>query len=122
MEVSMRYAVLALTVVTCLALPAAAQPDGFADFWKEFRAAAAKKDRAKIESLTKYPSEELGQKFDAIWKQNFPSAMLVCLAKAKPQRDDSAKTPNYVTFCKETIYGFEQTPQGWRFAWTHPND
>jgi hypothetical protein len=122
MEVSMRRVVLALSVVTCLALPATAQPDGFADFWTQFRAAAAKKDRAKIEALTKYPSEELGKDFAAIWKQNFPPAMLACLAKAKPERDDSAKPPNYVTFCKETIYGFDKTPQGWRFAWTHPND
>ena len=114
-------------LVTCLAFPvwtgtASAQGDGFAAFWKEFSAAAAKKDKAKIGTLTRYPSEELGKDFDTIWKQNFSAAMLACLAKAKPKRDDSAKTPNYVTFCKETIYGFDKTPQGWRFAWTHPND
>ena len=52
----------------------------------------------------------------------FPTRMLACLAKAKPERDDSAKPPNYVAFCRHTIYGFLNTPQGWRFAWTHPND
>jgi hypothetical protein len=106
----------------CLAFPASAQSDGFAAFWKEFSAAAAKKDKQKIGALTQYPSEELGKDFNAIWKDNFSSAMLRCLARAKPERDDSAKPPNYVTFCKETIYGFVQTAQGWRFAWTHPND
>jgi hypothetical protein len=55
-----------------------------------------------------------------IWKDMFPPRMLACLAKAKPERDDKAK--NYVAFCKDSIYGFERTPQGWRFAWTHPND
>ena len=109
----------AALLVAFLAFPAGAQPDGFAAFWKEFSAAAAKKDKDKIRALTQYPSMELEEKdFDIIWKDMFPRAMLACLAKAKPQRDQAY----YVTFCKDTIYGFERTPQGWRFAWTHPND
>jgi len=105
-----------------LASPASAQGDGFAAFWKEFAAAAAKKDKAKIETLTDYPGEELGKDFNTIWKNNFSPRMLACLAKAKPELDDNAKPPNYVTFCRSTIYGFKETPKGWRFAWTHPDD
>jgi hypothetical protein len=119
-EKSMRRAALALMLVL-LAPLAGAQGDGFAAFWKEFSAAAAKKDKDKIRALTQYPSKELEEKdFDVIWKGMFPRAMLACLAKAKPERDD--KFGNYVAFCKETIYGFERTPQGWRFVGTHPND
>jgi len=117
----MRRAALALTMLVWLSPLAAAQGDGFAAFWKEFSAGAAKKDKDKIRALTQYPSKELEEKnFDVIWKDMFPRAMLACLAKATPQRDDKAR--NYVAFCKDTIYGFERTPQGWRFAWTHPND
>jgi hypothetical protein len=118
----MQRAATALFVLACLAVTAAAAPaDGFADFWREFSAAAAKKDKEKIRALTLYPSKELEEKnFDIIWKDMFPRAILACLAKAKPQRDE--KTSQYVAFCKDTIYGFERTPQGWRFAWTHPND
>ncbi len=119
----MRRAVLALTMLVLFALPAAGQGDGFAAFWKEFSAAAAKRDKEKIRALTQYPSAEIEEKnFDTIWKDMFPTRMLACLAKAKPERDDSAKPPNYVAFCRDTIYGFQNTPQGWRFAWTHPND
>lgn len=63
----MRRAGFALTMLVLLTPLAAAQGDGFAAFWKEFSAAAAKKD-------------------------------------------------------KDKLYGFERTPQGWRFAYTHPND
>jgi hypothetical protein len=119
----MRRAVFALTTLMMLALPAGAQGDGFGAFWKEFSAAAGKKDKDKIRVLTRYPNPEFEQKnFDILWKDLFPPRMLACLAKAKPERDDSAKPPNYVAFCKDTIYGFQTTPQGWRFAWTHPND
>jgi hypothetical protein len=117
----MRRAALALTMLVLLTPVAAAQGDGFAAFWKEFSTAAAKKDKDKIRALTQYPSKELEEKnFDVIWKDMFPRAMLACLARAKPERDD--KFGNYVAFCKETIYGFERTPQGWRFVGTHPND
>jgi hypothetical protein len=111
-----------LIVLACLAVPAAAAPsDGFAAFWKEFSAAASKKNKDKIRALTHYPSKELEEKnFEIIWKDMFPRAILACLGKTKPERDD--KAGNYVAFCKDTIYGFEHTPQGWRFAWTHPND
>ena len=64
------------------------------------------------------PSERTGREIPAALE----ALVLACLAKAKPSRDDNAKPPNYVAFCKQTIYGFEQTPQGWRFAWTHPDD
>lgn len=118
----MRRAVFALTMMLLGPL-AAAQGDGFAAFWKEFSVAAAKKDKDNIRALTLYPSPEFEQKsFDGLWKDVFPPRMLACLAKAKPERDDSAKPPNYVAFCRDTIYGFQSTPQGWRFAWTHPND
>jgi hypothetical protein len=117
----MRRTALALTIAASFTLPVGAQGDGFAAFWKEFSAAAAKMDKDKIRALTQYPSPEFEQKnFDVIWKDMFPPRMLACLAKAKPERDDKAK--NYVAFCKDSIYGFERTPQGWRFAWTHPND
>ena len=119
----MRRAVFALTMLVLLAPPAAAQGDGFAAFWKEFSAAAAKKDKDKIRALTLYPSPEFEQKsFDALWKDMFPTRMLACLAKAKPERDDSAKPPNYVAFCRRYDLRLPKTPQGWRFAWTHPND
>jgi hypothetical protein len=117
----MRRTAFALTILILLALPAGAQGDGFAAFWKEFSAAAAKKDKGKIRALTQYPSPELAEKnFDAIWKGMFPPRMLACLAKAKPERDDKAK--EYYAFCKDTLYAFQRTPQGWRFAYTHPND
>jgi len=116
----MRLAAFILAMLVLLAPLVAAQGDGFAAFWKEFSAAAAKRDKDKIRTLTQYPSKELGKDFDAIWKEDFPRSMLACLAKAKPERDD--KFGNYVAFCKETIYGFERTPQGWRFVSTHPND
>ena len=117
----MRRAVFALAMLVILAPLAVAQGDGFAAFWKEFSAAVATKDKDKIRALTQYPSSEFEQKnFDVLWKDVFPPRMLACLAKAKPERDDKAK--NYVAFCKDTIYGFERIPQGWRFAWTHPND
>ena len=62
----MRRAVFALTMLVLLAPLAAAQGDGFAAFWKEFSAAAAKKDKDKIRALTLYPSPEFEQKsFDA---------------------------------------------------------
>jgi hypothetical protein len=117
-----RSAPVLLIVLAWLAVPAAASSsDGFAAFWKEFSVAASKKDKDKIRALTHYPSNELEEKnFDIIWKNTFPRAILACLAKAKPQRDD--KAGNYVAFCQDTIYGFERTPQGWRFAWTHPDD
>lgn len=116
-------AVVAALVLCALALPASAQGDGFAAFWKEFSAAAAKKDKEKIRTLTLYPSPEFEQKtFDAVWKDVFPPRILACLAKAKPKLDDNAKPPNYVAFCRSTIYGFNSTPDGWRFAWTHPDD
>lgn len=122
----MRRAACVVTIVTTLlwlAAPASAQGDGFADFWKDFAAAAANKDKEKIRTLTRYPSPEFEEKtFDLVWKKMFPPRILACLAKAKPERDDSAKPPNYVAFCRSTIYGFESTPQGWRFAWTHPDD
>ena len=119
----MRRALFAVMMLMLLAPPAMAQGDGFAAFWKEFSAAAAKKDKDKIRALTQYPSPEFEQKtFDALWKDVFPPRMLACLAKAKPQYDKNAKPPNYDAFCRDTIYGFANTPQGWRFAWTHPND
>ena len=119
----MRRAAVALTMLVLLAPLADAQGDGFAAFWKDFSAAAAKKDKEKIRALTQYPSPEIEEKdFDVIWKDMFPRRVLACLAKAKPERDDSAKPPNYVAFCKDMIYGFQRTPQGWRFAWTHHND
>ncbi|MEJ0078089.1 MAG: hypothetical protein WDO17_22140 [Alphaproteobacteria bacterium] len=117
----MRRAALALTMLILLAPLAAAQGDGFVAFWKEFSAAAAKKDKDKIRALTQYPSPEFEQKsFDVVWKDIFPPRMLACLAKAKPERDDTTK--DYVAFCRDTLYGFQRTPQGWRFAYTHPND
>jgi len=117
----MRRAAFALSMLLLLAPPAAAQGDGFAAFWKEFSAAAAKKDKAKIQALTLYPSPELNEKnFDVIWKDMFPPAMLRCLARAKPEYDKQSK--EYVAFCRETLYAFQRTPQGWRFAYTHPND
>jgi hypothetical protein len=113
----------ALSMLVLLTPLAVAQGDGFAAFWKEFSGAAARKDKEKIRALTQYPSPEFERKnFDVIWKEMFPPRMLACLAKAKPERDTNAKPPNYVAFCKSTIYGFEHTPQGWRFAWTHPDD
>ena len=117
----MRRAALALTMLVLLMPLAAAQGDGFAAFWKEFSAAAAKKDKDKTRTLTLYPSPELNEKnFDVIWKEMFPPAMLRCLARAKPERDEKSK--EYVAFCKETLYAFQRTPHGWRFAYTHPND
>jgi hypothetical protein len=117
----MRRAAFVLTMLALLTPLAAAQGDGFAAFWKEFSAAAAKKDKDKIRALTLYPSPELNEKnFDVIWKETFPSKMLACLAKAKPERDGKSK--EYVAFCQETLYAFQRTPQGWRFAYTHPND
>jgi hypothetical protein len=117
----MRRIALALTMLILLTPLVAAQGDGFAAFWKEFSAAAARKDKDKIRALTQYPSLELEEKnFDVIWRHMFPPGMLACLAKAKPQRDDKAK--DYYAFCRDTIYGFQRTPQGWRFAYTHPND
>ena|ERR1700752_3017725 len=119
----MRRSAFALAMLVLLTPLAAAQGDGFAAFWKEFSAAAAKKDKDKLRALTLYPSPEFEQKnFDVLWKDVFPTRVLACLDKAKPERDDSAKPPNYVAFCRNTIYGFQSTPQGWRFAWTHPND
>jgi hypothetical protein len=120
-ETSMRRTALALTILALLTPVAGAQGDGFAAFWKEFSAAIARKDKDRIRALTQYPSKELEEKnFDVIWKDMFPLRMLACLAKAKPQRD--GKAGNYVAFCKDMIYGFERTPQGWRFSWTHPDD
>jgi hypothetical protein len=119
---SIRRDALALLILCGFALPATAQDDGFAAFWKEFSAAAARKDKEKIRGLTQYPSPEFEAKtFDILWKDVFPSAMLACLAKAKPQRDNS-QSPSYVAFCKHTIYVFEKTPGGWHFASTHPDD
>ena len=112
---------LALAMLILLTPFATAEDDGFAAFWKEFSAAAVKKDKDKIRALTQYPSPEFEQKnFDAIWKDMFPPRMLACLAKAKPERDDTTK--DYVAFCRDTLYGFQRTPQGWRFAYTHLND
>jgi hypothetical protein len=117
----MRRAAFALMMLVFLAPLAAAQGDGFAAFWKEFSAAAARKDKDRIRALTQYPSPELEEKdFDVIWRHMFPPRVLACLAKAKPERDDKAK--DYYAFCKDMIYAFQRTPQGWRFAYTHPND
>ena len=117
----MRRAAFAVTMLVLLTPLAAAQGDSFAAFWKEFSAAAAKKDKDKIRALTQYPSPELEEKnFDVIWKDMFPPRVLACLAKAKPERDDQSK--EYVAFCRDTLYAFQRTPQGWRFAYTHPND
>ena len=121
----MRRAAFALTMLLWLAAPAAAQDDGFAAFWKEFSAAAGKKDKAKIGELTKYPfyydGKNLGpQQFDVVWKNIFDAKSLACLAKGKPKR--AYQFANYEVFCKDVIYGFERTPQGWRFLTSHPND
>jgi hypothetical protein len=89
----MRRIAFALTMLMPLTPLAAAQGDGFAVFWKEFSAAAARKDKDKIRALTLYPSPELNEKnFDRIWKEMFPPAMLRCLAKAKPERTTSQRS------------------------------
>jgi hypothetical protein len=120
----MRRAILA-TACLLMVLPAGAQSDGFPAFWKEFSAAAAKQDKAKISALTKFPVEYRGKnlgpkQFDTVWKAMFPPSALTCLAKAKPIKEYQGTS--YNAFCSKIIYLFAREPEGWRFISTHPDD
>ena len=69
----MRRTAFALAMLALLTPLAAAQGDGFAAFWKEFSAAAAKRDKDKIRALTQYPSVELGKDFDVDLERGLPA-------------------------------------------------
>jgi hypothetical protein len=110
-----------------LSVPAAAQAQEFAPFWKDFAAAAKAGDKAKVRGVMKFPFLYLSdlreeKDFDAIWKGLFTAKVRTCLGKGKPKLDDNAKPPNYVIFCGDTGFYFEKTDAGWRFTETGVND
>ena len=106
-----------------LSVPAAAQTQEFAPFWKDFAAAAKAGDKAKVRGVMKFPFLYLSdlreeKEFDAIWKGLFTAKVRTCLGKGKPIKDKK----NYVIFCGETGFYFEKTDAGWRFTETGVND
>jgi hypothetical protein len=106
-----------------LSVPAAAQTQEFAPFWKDFAAAAKAGDKAKVRGVMKFPFLYLSdlreeKEFDAIWKGLFTAKVRTCLGKGKPMKDKQS----YVIFCDETGFYFEKTDAGWRLAETGVND
>ena len=105
---------------------AAGSDDGFAAFWRQFKAAVGKSDQKAISRMIKYPvfyiDERQAADFPVIWKGAFTPAQRTCLAKQKPLRDTHEGKVSYSAFCNDIIYIFGKDDAGWKLMDFAVND
>lgn len=105
---------------------AAGSDDGFAAFWKDFKAALGKSDQNAVSQMIRYPVvyNDLRQvaDFPVIWKGAFKPAQRACLAKQKPVKDPHEGKITYAACCGEVIYTFGKEVAGWKLTDFGVND
>jgi len=121
-----RLGVVAALAIAIAAPAIAAPDDGFAAFWSNFQAAAAKDDAKALASMIALGPNlgEDGVSFAKFHAGELGPKVRRCLAKAKPDRDvDGLGNVNYSAFCGgEIIYGFSKTGGAWKLTDLAAND
>ena len=120
-------------LILLLSSNAFAQSD-FSAFWKKFKSAVARHDKAAVAEMTKFPlsmpylqkkvkdKADLLRRYDEVFNGEANAAQ--CFAKAQPAKDE---TKGYEIYCpfkatpndRENApirYYFELTSSGWKFA------
>ena len=95
--------------------------DGFAPFWKGFKAALAADDGATVGSMVRYPlifgGEDVSAAgFGKVYPTLFRSKIRTCMAKAKPQYLEDGDGIGYIVFCDKMLYIFRKDGGAWKFA------
>lgn len=100
----------------------------FAEFWAQFKAAVAKKDKEAVAGMTKFPVE-IGENvskpdFLKMYPEIFNQKVLKCFPKAKPVKDDGAPGGRtvYSVFCGQDIFLFEKVDGKFLFTGVGEND
>lgn len=99
--------------------------DDFDAFWKTFKTALTKDDKATVINLTRFPiyyndaDIKNEKEFTKIYTKYFDKKTKHCLLTKKPVKDG---TDYYSILCGETGYDFQKTEEGWKFSGTHAND
>lgn len=110
-----RLRLLTLLLACAVAGPAAAQ--SFPAFFKAFRAAAVRGDKAAIARMTRLPfyygtslttRAELMPALDAL----FDPKVRACFGAATPMQDGNYHSVQ----CGQTVYGFDANEGGWQFS------